>query len=345
MGHPGIARDAFGVTADGVPVERYTLRNATGTTAGIITFGATVTELLVADRLGRFADVVLGFDHLRQYETESPYFGSTVGRVAFRTTNAEFTLDGRTYHLTRNAGEHHLHGGVRGLSHVVWHAEPLPDATAPAVKFHYHSPAGDQGYPGNLDMTVVFTLTAGNELCIDYTATTDHATPVNLTHHSYFNLAGSTSGTVLDHILQLAADRFTPTDKSLIPTGEILPVENTPFDFREPTPIAARMPAGGGYDLSYLRNADSDVVATLQDPDSGRQMQVVTSSPAIVLYTGNYLDGSLYGKRRERYPQHAGLCLETGYLPDSLHQTGFPSIILRPGKTYRERCIYRFSAE
>jgi aldose 1-epimerase len=265
--------------------------------------------------------------------------------VAFRITDAEFTLDGQAYPLTRNAGQHHLHGGVRGLSHVVWQAEPLPDRVAPALRFRYRSPAGDQGYPGNLDVTVVFTLTARHELCIDYTATTDRATPVNLTHHGYFNLAGNASGSILHHNLHLVADRYTPTDDALIPTGEIVSVEGTPFDFRETTSIGTRIQAAGGYDLSYVQDASNDVVATLEDPGSGRRMEVITSSPAIVLYTGNYLDGSLVGKGQVSYRQHAGLCLETGYLPDSVHQTGFPSVILRPGETYRERCIYRFSAE
>ncbi len=345
MNHASVERDRFGTTEDGVQVERYTLRNGGGMTARIITFGATVTELWVADRRGRLADVVLGFDHLRQYETESPYFGCTVGRVAFRTTNAEFTLGGHIHHLTRNAGQHHLHGGSRGLSHVVWQAEPRPDRDAPAVRFRHRSPDGDQGYPGNLDVSVVFTLTAAHELRIDYTAITDRATPVNLTHHSYFNLAGSASGTVLRHHLRLAADRYTPMNEALIPTGEIASVEGTPLDFRQTTPIGARIQAVGGYDHSYLRTAGSDAVATLTDPDSGRRMDVVTSSPALVLYTGNYLDGTLHGKQGAIYQQHAGVCLETGYLPDSVHQAAFPSIILPPDKTYREHCSYRFAAE
>ncbi|MBM4088744.1 MAG: galactose mutarotase [Planctomycetes bacterium] len=341
--HASVDRDLFGVTKDGVPVERYTLHNARGMTVRIITYGATVTELLAADRHGQLADVVLGFDNLHQYETVNPYFGSTIGRVAFRTTNAEFTLDGRTYRLTRNAGPHHLHGGTRGLSHVVWQAEPLFNTDSPAVRFRCHSPDGDQGYPGNLDASVVFTLSDTCALHIDYLATTDQATPVNLTHHSYFNLAGAAAGDVLGHLLQLAADRHTPTDAALIPTGEIATVRNTPFDFQEKTEIGARIEAAGGYDLSYLRSADSDLVATLEDPVSGRRMEVTSTSPAIVLYTGNYLDGTLHGKESAVYRKHAAVCLETGHLPDSVHQPAFPSIIVRPGDTYRERCTYRFS--
>lgn len=346
MSDQDLAVDRFGTTA-GVAVERYTLRNASGLTARLITYGATVTELLVPDRQGRGDDVVLGFDNLRQYETESPYFGCTVGRVAFRITNAEFTLGGRTYHLTRNAGAHHLHGGVRGLSHVVWQAEPQPDVRAPAVMFRYRSPDGDQGYPGNLDVAVVFTLTADNELRIDYTATADQPTPVNLTHHGYFNLAGAAAGDVLGHILHLAADRYTPTDAALIPTGEIVSVHGTPFDFTEPTPIGTRIAQAGGYDLSYLRTAAGRTlarVATVEEPLSGRRMEVLTTSPAIVLYTGNALDGRRQGKAGMRYGQHAGLCLETGYLPDSVNHPAFPTIILPAGETYRETCVYRFSA-
>lgn len=368
MGESRVETDRFGVTADGTVVERITLRNVAGITARIVTYGATVTELLVPDRRGQLDDVVLGFDHLHQYETESPYFGSTIGRVAFRTTHAEFTLGGRSYHLTRNAGRHHLHGGVQGLSKAVWRAEPLPDPQTPAVRFCYRSPDGDQGYPGNLAVAVVYALTPHNELRIDYTATTDQPTPVNLTHHGYFNLAGAAAGSILGHHLQLAADRYTPTDAALIPTGEIVAVQGTPYDFTERRAIGARIEEVGGYDLSYLHNAgtrprssasgtqgasDSGTatpssdelvrVAALEDPVSGRRMEVDTTAPAVVLYTGNYLDGSLVGKGGVRYRKHAGLCLETGHLPDAVHHANFPAIILRPGETYRETCTYRFS--
>lgn len=344
MSDTRIDQDSFGVTRGGEHVLRYTLRNARGMTARLITYGATVTELLVPDRHGQLADVVLGFDALQQYETENPYyFGCTVGRVAFRTTNAQFTLHGRTHHLTRNAGTHHLHGGTRGLSHVVWQAEPITSSDGPAVRFHHRSADGDQGYPGNLDVSVTFTLTASCELRIDYLATTDRATPVNLTHHGYFNLAGAAAGDVLGHRLQLEADHYTPTDAALIPTGEIVPVRDTPFDFRQKTALGARIAAAGGYDLSYLLRGGSVPVAVLEDPASGRRMEVLSSSPAIVLYTGNYLDGSVRGKGQIPYGQHAGVCLETGYLPDSVNQPAFPSIILQPGATYREECVYRFS--
>lgn len=343
--------EAFGLTAGGAAVERFTLRNAQGMTAKIITFGATVTELWAPDRDGNLDDVVLGFDHLAPYETQSPYFGCTVGRVAFRIAGARFLLDGKEHRLTRNAGAHHLHGGAQGFSHVVWKAEPLRtgEATA-AVRLTHRSPDGDQGYPGNLDASVTFTLTDQNALRIDYQATSDRATPVNLTNHSYFNLGGAASGDVLGHVLRLAADRYTPTDQAMTPTGQIVPVHGTPFDFSRPTAIGARIgqtAAAAGYDLSYLLNQPGDLsacAATVVEPTRGRVMEVYTTQPAIILYTGNALDGTLQGKQGARYGKHAGLCLETGHLPDSVHHPHFPSVILRPGQTYRHTCVYRFTA-
>lgn len=347
-----LEKDRFGAAADGAAVDRYTLRNERGMTVRLITYGATVTDLWAPDRHGRMADVVLGFDQLAPYEdpAQNPYFGATVGRVAFRITGGRFTLDGNTHQLTRNVPPHHLHGGTRGLSRLVWKAEPTA-GPVPAVKLSVTSPDGDQGYPGTLQAAVLYTLTPDNELRIDYTATTDRPTPVNLAHHSYFNLAGASSGDVLGHVLQLAASRYTPLDEKKIPTGEVAPVEGTPFDFRRPTPIGARMKtspeAADGYDLSYpLDEADGSLrrAATLSEPGSGRAMEVWSTQPAIVLYTGNYLDGSVRGKQRAVYGKHAGVCLETGHLPDSVNQPKFPSIILRPGQAYRHTCVYRFSA-
>jgi aldose 1-epimerase len=345
MYNAGIESDLFGVTTDGVVVPRYTLRNTRGMCVRIIAYGATVTELLVPDRQGRVEDVVLGFDHLDHYERNTIYAGCTVGRVAFRITDAQFERGGQTYHLTRNAGRHHLHGGIRGLSKLVWRAEPVPEASAPAVRFSHRSPDGDQGYPGNLDVAVVFTLTDDNALRIDYTATTDQATPVNLTHHGYFNLAGAAAGDVLDHVLHLDADRYSVTDAELIPTGELAPVRGTPLDFTQPLSIGARIAAAGGYDLAYLRSGPGPAlarVATLFEPVSGRRLEVATTSPAIILYTGNYLNGSLTGKGGRALRQHAGVCLETGHLPDSIRHAHFPSILLQPGAIYRETCVYRF---
>ena len=243
-----------------------------------------------------------------------------------------------------------MHGGTKGLSKVVWHAEPLADSVAPAVKLTHRSPAGDQGYPGNLDVTVVYTLTAENELKIEYTATTDRATPVNLTHHTYFNLNGAGSGSVLDHVLQIRAGRYAPTDERGIPSGRILTVAGTPRDFRTLTAFSERMRPGsevaGGFDGCFLVDRAGPgpvLVATLTAPKSGRRLDVLSTEPALILYTANNLDGTLRGKEQAVYAKHAGVCLETAHLPDSVNRPNFPSIILRPGETYRQTCIYRFS--
>jgi aldose 1-epimerase len=342
MTESGIEQHPFGTTADGKQVDRYTLRNASGLSVALITFGATVTELYVPDRQGNLDDIVLGFDHLGQYETQSPYFGCIVGRVAFRIPGGRFELDGKTYPLERNRGEHHLHGGTKGFSWVVWRAEPLETQEGPAVRFTYHSPDGDQGYPGNLDVTVVYTLTHRNELKIDYTATTDRPTPVNLTHHGYFNLAGAGSGNVLDHVVQLDADHYTPTDASLTPTGEIAPVAGTIFDLTRPMRIRDREAAAGGLDLAYLIKHGGGG-ARVEEPTSGRVMEVLTTAPAVILYTGKYLPERIEGKRGRIYGNQGGMCVETGYLPGSVQHANFPSTILRPGQTYRHTCVYRFS--
>jgi aldose 1-epimerase len=350
MNKIGLEKDPFGTTADGTAVDRYTLRNSRGMAVRLITYGATVTELLVPDRDGKIADVALGFDRLAQYETESPYFGCTAGRVAFRISQGTFTLDGTRYRLTINAPPHHLHGGTKGLSKVVWRGEPLPSPAAPAVKFTHRSPHDDQGYPGNLDVSVVYTLSDENELKIEYTAVCDRPTPVNLTHHTYFNLNGAGSGTILGHVLQLYASRYTLLDGKGIPSGQIAAVAGTPLDFQAPAAIGARMkpgsPVAGGYDQSYLvdRTGPGLVrMATLLAPESGRRLEVLSTEPALIVYTGNYLDGTLRGKGGAVYGKHAGVCLETAHLPDSVNRFEFPSIILRPGQTYRQTCIYRFS--
>lgn len=350
MREAAIEKDVFGRTADGVAVDRYTLRNGP-MTVRLITYGATVTELWAPDRQGTAADVVLGFDHLSQYETESPYFGCTVGRVAFRIARGEFVLDGAPYQLTLNDGPHHLHGGLKGFSHAVWRAEALPDRAAPAVRFTHRSPDGDQGYPGTLDAAVVYTLTADGELRIEHTATADRPTPVNLTHHGYFNLAGAGQGDVLGHVLEIDADRWIPAEEPDLPSGEIAPVAGTPFDFTRPTPVGARIGQIGGpaqgYDLAYLHNHPAGAlarVATVREPRSGRAMDVSTDEPALVLYSGNYLDGTLRGKGGAVYARHAGVCLETGRPPDAVHHPHFPTTILRPGDVYRHTCVYRFYA-
>jgi aldose 1-epimerase len=347
----GIRQDRFGATADGLAVNRFTLRNRQGMLLRLISYGATVTELWVPDRNGKLDDVVLGFDNLRQYETQSPYFGCTAGRVAFRITDGKFTLDGKPFQLMINRPPHHLHGGIKGLSKVVWHGEPLASPAGPAVRFTHTSPDGDQGYPGTLRLAVLFTLTEQNELRIEYTATTDQPTPVNLTHHSYFNLAGAGSGTVLGHVLQLQAGRYTPLDDKLVPIGRIASVAGTPWDFRLPTAIGERMkpgsPVADGYDMAYVADrtgSDLARVALLDEPRSGRRLEVLSTEPAVIVYTGNYLDGTFRGKQGAIVSKHGGVCLETAHLPDSVNHPDFPSIILRPGQTYWQTCVYRFSA-
>lgn len=344
MKEHGIEKDVFGTTADGVTVDRYSLWSRSGAVARIITYGATVTELHLPDRNGRLDDVVLGFDNLRQYETESPYFGCVAGRVAFRIAEGRFELDGQSYQLTLNNGRHHLHGGTRGFSKVVWSAEPVERAAGPALKLSYSSPDGDQGYPGNLKASALFTLTHDGELDIEFTATSDRPTPVNLTHHGYFNLAGSVSGNVLGHELEVAARRYPRLDDDLTPTGEILPVKGTPLDFTTPTVVGAR--CEGNYDLAYQLDEPRDTparVATLYDPATGRVMEVHTTAGALIVYSGVYLDGTLRGKGGAIYAKNAGICLETGHLPDAVNRPEFASPIIRPGQTYRHRCVYRFS--
>ncbi|NLX95336.1 MAG: galactose mutarotase [Rhodopirellula sp.] len=343
-----IEKQPFGFTADGSSVDRYTLRNNNGPSVSLVNFGATVTELHLPDRKGDFDDVVLGFDNLAQYETQSPYFGSTVGRVAFRIPGGRFDLDGRTYQLELNRAPHHLHGGTKGLSWVVWQAEPLDTPDGPAVRCTYHSPDGDQGYPGNLDVAVVHTLTNRNELKIDYTATTDRATPVNLTHHGYFNLAGAGCGDVLDHVVWIDADHYTPTDDSLTPTGEIAPVADTVFDLTKPVRIGQRQAQTGGFDLAYLHNhtgGSLELVARVEEPSSGRVLEVLSTAPAVIFYTGKWMPERMEGKRGRIYEKFGGLCVETGHLPDSVHHENFPSMILRPGQIYRQTCVYRFSTK
>lgn len=352
MSNVGVEKETFGTTAEGTPVDRYTLRNARGMTLRVITYGATVTELWAPDRQGRLDDLVLGFDQLSTYETQSPYFGCVVGRVAFRIPGGTFALDGQTYQLQLNSGKHHLHGGPKGLSKVVWTARPLPQSKCPAVEFTYHSPDGDQGYPGRLSVTMVYSLTDDNEWRIDYTAATDRPTPVNLTNHSYFNLAGAASGrNVEGQTIQLDADRYSATDATMTPTGDLAPVQGTAFDFTKPALIGSRIDQTGptgGYDLAYLVNRPGDLaacVARVSEPTSGRTLEVHTTQPALIFYTGNALDGTLRGKQGAVYGRRAGLCLETGHLPDSVHHANFPSVILRPGDTFRHTCIYKFSAE
>jgi aldose 1-epimerase len=350
----GWTRAPFGRLPDGTPVDVLTLTNARGLEVRAITYGGIVLSMRVPDRAGRFDDIVLGHDDLSGYLGSSAYFGAIVGRYANRIARGRFTLDGAVHRLTVNDGPHHLHGGVRGFDKVVWQASESREGTA-TVTFRHASPRGDQGYPGALSAQVSYTLTGRDELVFDYAASADAATPVNLSHHCYFNLAGAAgvaSADVLDHELTLFADAFTPVDETLIPLAAAAPVDGTPFDFRRRSAIGARIDAddvqlahGLGYDHNFvLRRPGPGLVhaARLFEPTSGRQLDVHTTEPGLQLYTGNRLDGTVRGKGGRTYGRHAGLCLETQHFPDSPNHPDFPSTILRPGEEYRSRTILTF---
>ena len=342
-----VTQSSFGKLPDGTPVDLFTLTNSHGLVAKITNYGTIITELHVPDRHGRLGDIALGFDNLKQYLRENPYFGCTAGRVANRIAKGSFTLEGKTYTLAVNNGPNHLHGGIKGFDKVVWQAEPLMGA---AVKFSHTSPDGEEGYPGTLKATVLITLTDADELRIDYTATTDQPTPVNLTNHSYFNLGPN--GDILGHELALAAESYTPTDDMLIPTGEIRPVKGTPLDFTKPKPIGAHFDqlAGDprGYDHNFvLGNSGGKprLAARVCEPKTGRVMEVHTNEPGVQFYTANFLDGTLTGKNGVVYRRHSGFCLETQHFPDAVNQPAFPSIIVRPGQTFRTTTVFKFSVE
>lgn len=343
----GVSRMDFGKTPDGTPVEIYTLTNGK-ITAKVMTYGAILTELVVPDRDGKPGDVVLGFDDLKGYLAGHPYFGATVGRVANRIGGAKFSLDGKEYKLAANNGPNTLHGGLKGFDKVVWKAQPVPNGVA----FTYRSPDGEEGFPGNLDATVTYSLGDDASIRIDYKATTDQATPVVLTNHSYFNLAGPASGTILDEEIQINAANYTPGDEGMIPTGSIAPVKGTPLDFTTSTVIGKRFDQLKaepiGYDHNFVLDPDArfpNVAARVSDPKSGRVMEVLTTEPAVQFYTGNFLDGSVKGKGGVAYKKNQALCLEAQHFPDSVHHANFPSTILRPGQTYAQTTIYRFSTK
>lgn len=349
----GVRREPFGTAPDGQAVELITLTNTRGMELRTMTRGATITSLRVPDRSGVLGDVVLGYDSLSGYLTSSPYFGAVVGRYGNRIAKGSFALGGRGYTLATNNGPNHLHGGIRGFDKVNWSAETFEREGARGVTFHYVSRDGEEGYPGTLTAAVTYTLTDASEVDIAYEATTDKATPVNLTQHSYFNLAGS--GDILGHELTLAADRFTPVDSTLIPTGELAAVAGTPFDFTSAHTIGERIGAdneqlrfGGGYDHNFVLNrADTGLVlaARLRDPTSGRVLVIRTTEPGIQFYSGNFLDGSITGKGGIVYRHRNGLCLETQHFPDSPNQPAFPSTILEPGQTYRSRTLWTFAVD
>ncbi|MCU0704692.1 MAG: galactose mutarotase [Fimbriiglobus sp.] len=330
-------------------ITKFTLINKSGNYVGIITLGGIVTEMVVPDAAGKLGDVVLGFDTLDGYLKSSPYFGCITGRVANRIANGKFKLDGKEYSVPTNNGKHGLHGGEFGFDKMVWKPEASLTPAGPTLKLTYTSPDGSQGYPGNLTCTVQYTWTDANELKIDYTATTDKTTVVNLTNHSYFNLGGHASGTILDHMVKLAADKYTPTDDTLIPTGKVEPVAGTPFDFTQPTKIGERIKQikadPVGYDLNYAhgekREAAPKLVATVTEAKSGRVLEVLTTEPGIQFYTGNFLDGKVAGKGGATYPQYGAFCLEAQFFPDSPNQPTFPSVTLKPGDKYTQTTIYK----
>jgi len=351
----------FGTTDRGEAVSLYTLKNAHGMEAKVLDYGGIIVSLRVPDRNGRLGDVVLGFDSLTDYERGSPYFGAIVGRYGNRIARGRFTLDGRSYTLATNNGPNHLHGGVRGFDKVVWSVAPFDRPDSVGLVLAYTSPDGEEGYPGTLRATVTYTLTNQNDLIVDYHATTDRATPVNLTQHSYFNLAGDGAGDILGHVVTLNADRFTPVDSTLIPTREIRSVVGTPFDFRTPTAIGARIGQadeqlryGRGYDHNFVLNkggkggnggSELTLAAHVYEPTTGRVMDISTTEPGLQFYSGNFLDGTLRGKGGLAYAHRSGFAMETQHFPDSPNQPAFPSTILRPGEEYRSRTIYRFGVQ
>lgn len=345
-----VEEQRFGQMPDGTEVKLFTLRNAHGVVVKAMSLGATLTEIRVPDRQGNFTNVLLGSDQFAAYQQGHPAAASVIGRFANRIARARFSLDGVEYRLAANSGEHHIHGGRTNFARVAWEGRALPDeATQASVRFRYRSADGEEGYPGNLTVTVTYTLTDANELRITYEAETDKATPVNLTNHAYFNLAGS--GDILEHRLWLDAELYTPADAQLIPTGEIARVRGTPLDFTTPTPVGARIeqlkPRPNGYDHNYVLKGDGRVpvrFARLQDPRSGRVMEVSTTEPGVQLYTGNHVR-NFVGAGGARFGAHGGLCLETQHFPDSVHQPHFPSAIVRPDHRFQSVTVLAFSAE
>ncbi len=341
-----IKKEPFGTAPDGQEVSLYTLSNKNGVTVKITNYGAIVTSIITPDKDGKMGDVVLGFDNVKGYIPNDPHIGGVIGRYANRIAKGRFAIDGQEYKLATNNGPNHLHGGNIGFDRVVWQAEEMPEQNA--IKLTYVSKDMEEGYPGNLTATVVYTLTEDNSLRIDYTATTDKATPVNLTNHSYFNLSAGADKDILNDVVQINADKYTASDKDLIPTGELVPVKGTPYDFTEAQPVGTRINnlQGYGYDLNYVINNGGDELthaATVFDPTTGREMEVLTTQPGIQLYTAYHLDGSLTGKNNTKYNRYAGLCLEAQHYPDSPNQPKFPNTVIKPGETYQETTIYKFS--
>lgn len=335
--------------ADGKQVQLFTLTNVAGTEVKITNYGGIVTSWRTPDKNGDTSSVVLGFNSFERYKSGHPFFGAIAGRYANRIARGEFEIDGQKYTLARNNGENHLHGGKKGFDKVVWDAKPI-QGEEPTVELSYLSQDGEEGYPGNLQVTVRYTLTSDNGLLIDYTATTDKATHLNLTNHSYFNLTGSPANTILDHVVKIDADRYTPVDSGLIPTGELASVEGTPFDFRSGEKIGARIEQTGGdpygYDHNFVLNGTAGTlrpVVTVVDSLSGRKLEVFTTQPGLQFYTGNFLNGSVASDEGIPYHRNTGFCLETQHFPDSPNKPDFPGTMLKPGETFRETTKYRIS--
>ncbi|ARS35586.1 aldose epimerase family protein [Pontibacter actiniarum] len=341
-----IEKEPFGTTPDGQEISLYTLTNANGVKVKISNYGAIVNAIITPDKNGEMGDVVLGFNDVNGYIPNDPHIGGVIGRFANRIAKGKFTLDGQEYTLAVNNAPNHLHGGNIGFDRVVWQAEEMPEQNA--IELTYLSKDMEEGYPGNLTTTVRYTLTDDNGLKIDYSATTDKATPVNLTNHSYFNLSAGEVKDVSNHIIQINADKYTAVDASLIPTGELASVKGTQLDLTQPQPIGKflnQIP-GGGYDHNFVLNKSAEGMtkaAEVYEPTSGRVLEVYTTQPGIQFYTSNFLDGTLTGKNGNKYTRHYAFCLETQHFPDSPNQTGFPSTILRPGETYQESTLYKFS--
>ena len=352
---PGIEKAAYGQLPDGRTADLYTLRNAAGMTVAITNYGGTIVALTAPDRDGKFEDVTLGFDSLAGYTTNRTFFGALIGRYGNRIAKGKFTLDGKPYSMVTNNIGNHLHGGTVGFDRVLWTATPV-DGDEPALKLTYLSKDGEEGYPGNLSVTVTYTLKKDNALAIDYQATTDKPTVVNLTNHTFFNLSGGAKRDILDHVLTLNADRLVPVDKTLIPTGKLTPVAGTPFNFTKPTRIGdhindstdVQIKYGLGYDHCWVATDSSHAmkpIAMVLEPTSGRVMEVETTEPAIQFYTGNFLDGTVTGREGFPYKKRFALCLETEHYPDSPNHPSFPTTTLRPGETYKTTTVYRFSVK
>ena len=343
-------QNAWGKTPEGETVDLYRLSNRSGMEARISTYGGVVVSLRFPDNKGQTADLVHGFDNFEGYLTPPPYFGALIGRYGNRIAHGKFTLNGKEYTLAKNNGDNALHGGVKGFDKRIWKARPIDGST---IELTYTSKDGEEGYPGNLTATVTYKVTDNNELSISYAATTDQPTVVNLTNHTYFNLAGNAEGDILGHEVTIEADRFTPVDKGLIPTGELRSVEGTPFDFRKPHTIGERIGSsdqqivyGGGYDHNFVLNSGGKSLAhaaTVKEPKSGRVMEVMTTEPGLQFYTGNFLDGTIKGKGGKAYAHRSAFCMETQHFPDSPNHPSFPTTTLKPGEKYASQTTYRFS--